>query len=348
MQFRAIYTFVLTLFLVIFLTQDPLSAGYVFKRGRLIDTDEYATLPVERHFEKGTRAYENLCWDDAAIQFRLVTTAYPGTSYAQEGYFYLGVSYFYLKEYDLANEAFSNYLSCHGSPHFFEETIQYKFSIGEEVGAGAKTRCFGMREFPKCMTNRTLAIEIYDEIVATVPCHDIAAHSLVAKGWLQWSWGQYTAAVEAFQQVIRRFPKHVLAPECYLMISRVYLDQCEREYQNPDILTFAELNLQKFSRNFPREERLCQVNEDFLGIQECYAKGLYEMGQYYERKRKPKAAMIYYNNAIYQFPETCISELCRDRMYVLYPEYKDTSRDPGRLQKETQEIPFIEGDLEIS
>lgn len=340
--------FVLALFAVLLLCQATLSAGYVFKRGRLVNTDEYATLPVEEHYAKGMSAYEKQNWNQSAVQFRIVTTAFPESSYAQDGYFYLGVSYFYLKEYDLSNEALSNYLSCNSSPMFFEETIQFKYSIAECLGAGAKTRFFGMREFPRWMSNQMLALEIFDQIVAAVPCHDIAAQSLVSKGWLQWSFGNYNGAVEAFQQVIRRFPKHELAPECYMMISRVYLDQSADEFQNPDILTFAELNLQKFTRDFPREERLCLVREDLLGIKECYAKGLYEMGRYYERKYKPRASMIYYNDAIYQFPDTCISELCRERMYVLYPGYQDTSRDPGRNEEETTEVPFLDGDLEIS
>jgi outer membrane protein assembly factor BamD (BamD/ComL family) len=110
-------------------------------------------------------------------------------------------------------------------------------------------------------------------------------------------------------------------------MSHVYLDQSADEYQNPDILIFAGLNLQKFMRDFPREERICLVEEDLMGIKETYAKGLYDMGRYYERKYKPQAAIIYYNNAIYQFPDTCMAEMCRERMRCLMPNYNDTSRE---------------------
>jgi outer membrane protein assembly factor BamD (BamD/ComL family) len=212
------------------------------------------------------------------------------------------------------------------SPTFFEEAIQFKFDIAERLGNGARKRLFGTKQLPKWAPGRSLAIEIFDEIIAAVPCHDIAAQSLVSKGWLEWRVGRFREAVEAFQQVIRRFPKHELTPECYLMISHVYLDQSAEEYQNSDILTFARLNLQKFKRDFPREERICMAEQDLMGIKETYAKGLYEMGRYYERKYKPRASMIYYNNAIYQFPDTCIAELCRDRMFCLKPDYVDTSR----------------------
>lgn len=336
-------TFLGLLFTLFLCLTTTVESSYTIRKGQLIDTSEVATLAVDEHFNLGICAYEREIWSEAAIQFSIVTACFPDTTYSQQAYFYQGVAYYYLKEYDFANDAFTQYLTVQNNPQFFEETIQFKFAIAESLADGAKIRCFCSKRFPKWFSGTSLAIEIFDEIIAAVPCHDIAAQSLVSKGWLHWRHRNYRGAVEAFQQVIRRFPKHELTPECYVMISHVYLDQSGEEFQNSDILIFAELNLQKFTRDFPREERLCLVQEDLMGIKETYAKGLYEMGQYYERKYKPRAAIIYYNNAIYQFPETCIADLCRERMQCLMPSYQDTSRlqqpDEG-----VQEVDFVPGE----
>lgn len=313
-------------------------AGFTIRNGQIIDSDEVATLNLDEHFGLGLEAYEREDWQECAVHFSIVTSCFPDTVYSQQAYFYQGVAYFYLQEYDFANDAFTQYLKVQTNPQFFEETIQYKFAIAESLACGAKSRMWCTKRVPKWFSGTSLAIEIYDEIVAAVPCHNLAAFSLVSKGWLEWRTRNYRCAVEAFQQVIRRFPKHELAPECYVMISRVFLDQSADEYQNPDILIFAELNLQKFRRDFPREERICMVEEDLMGIKETYAKGLYEMGRYYERKYKPRASIIYYNNAIYQFPDTCIAELCRERMHCLMPDYCDTSRDQPCEQPEDLDL----------
>lgn len=300
---------------------QSLQAAYTLKNGRLVAVSEVATMTVQEHFEVGAQAVEACNWAEAAYQFNIIVVNFPLTPYGQEGYYYLGVSYFYLEEYDYANDAFTQYLKAQSNPRYFQETITYKYIMADRLASGARCRFFGTKKLPKWASGLTLAQTIYDEVIAAMPCHEIAAQALVSKGWLQWQMKNYRDAVEAFQLVIRRFPKHELAPECYLLIGKVYHEQCWYEFQNPDLLAFAEINLRRFQRDFPREERLCEAEEEVAAIKEIYAQGLYETGRFYERTCKPRAAIIYYRNTIHQFPETCIADLCRDRLYCLDPTY---------------------------
>ena len=148
---------------------------------------------------------------------------------------------------------------------------------------------------------------------------------------------------DSFQLLIRRFPKHELAPECYLYISKIYLEQSWYEYQNPDILAFAEINYRRFEKDFPREERLCEIQADLVAIKEIYAAGLYETGNFYERVRRPRAAVIYYHDAIHQFPDTCVAELCRERLDCLDPNYVRFCLDPIIDEKTIDELMLGDG-----
>jgi outer membrane protein assembly factor BamD (BamD/ComL family) len=145
----------------------------------------------------------------------------------------------------------------------------------------------------------------------------LAAKALYSKGSLQWDEKQYRQSVDSFQMLIKRFPKHELAPESYVAISKIFVEQSGTEFQNPDILAFAQINLRKFKSDFPREERLGEVENDLLSIKEYFAKNLYDTGQFYERTDKPRAAAIYYQNAIQQFPETQIAQKCQSRLEKL-------------------------------
>jgi len=307
-------------------TFTTMEAAYTIKDGHLVDADEVASMPVEDHFDAGSIAIEGCNWHEAVIHFNIIAKCFPRTSYGQEAYFYLGIAYYNLGELDFANEAFSDYLKVQGNPRFFQETIEYKFCIAEKFTAGAKRRFFGTKQLPKWACGKDMALNIYDEVIAAVPCHEIAAQALVSKGYLQWSMQDYRGAIESFQQVIRRFPKEELAPECYLLISKVYLEQSYREFQNPDILAFAQINARKFSRDFPREERLCLVESDVMEIKELYAKGLYDIGRFYERTCKRRAAIIYYQNAIHQFPDTCVAGKCRERLFCIVPNYYEQTQ----------------------
>lgn len=305
-----------------------LQGAYTIQRGRLVDVCEAATMSVQGHFSAGSEAFNASDWPEAAMHFSIITINFPGTSYAQEAYFFLGASYYYLQEFDFANEAFTEYLKVQTSPRYFQETIDYKYSIANHFASGAKRRFFGTKKLPKWACGKSMALDIYDEVIAAVPCHEIAAQALISRGSLLWSSKDYPGAVESFQQVIRRFPKHEYAPDCYVHISKVYLEQGYYEFQNPDILAFAQINYNRFQRDFPREERLCEVEQDVKDIKEIYACGLYDTGLFYERTHNPRAAIIYYHNSIHQFPDTSIAELCKARLICIDPTYVEQCLEP--------------------
>lgn len=308
-------------FLFLITVATGLDAKYVFMDGKLVTEESAPTMSVQEHFEAGSKAMQECDWKEAVKQFTVVAVNFPTATCAQESLYYLGISYFNVEEYDFANEAFSYYLKCRSSPQYFQEAVEYKFAIAERFTAGAKRRFFGTKQLPKWASGKSMALKIYDEVIAAVPCHDIAAQALVSKGRLLWNMKEYRDCVESFQMVIKRFPKHNLALECYVMINKVYLEQSKFEFQNPDILAFAQINLRRFQHDFPKEERLVEAENDVLSIKEIYAKGLYDTGQFYERIHKPIASVIYYQNTINQFPDTCIAELCRERLNALRSLY---------------------------
>lgn len=313
----SLYRILSLTFLACTLVATQADAAYVLKGYKLVDADDVATLPIEEHFNLGKKAIDASQWQEATRQFRKVTGSAPNSPYAAEAYYYLGVAYMKQGELDFANDAFSDYLRSKNNPRFFQEAVSYKCAIADQFASGARKRVLGTKKLPKWASGTTLALKIYDEVIAALPSHDIAARALYAKGTLNWQLKKYRDSVEAFQMVIKRFPKNELAPESYVAISKVYLEQSGREFQNPDVLAFAEINLRRFKQDFPREERVAQVAADLLAIKEIYAKGLYDTGQFYERIHQPKASVIYYHNVIKQFPETKIADLSRKRLEVL-------------------------------
>ena len=297
--------------------QREKSSRWLVEGGLLINADRLATLQAHEHFELGLQAIEERNWRDAFKQFFIVSENFPESPYSHDAYYYTGVAYFFTQEYQLANNAFNQYLEKSYNPKFFEEAIEYKYCIADRFSRGSKKRPFASKQFPMWMPAYDLAQEIFDEVIAAMPSHAIAIKATYAKGWLHWKLREFPEAVEAFQALIQRFPKDELAPECFLNISRVYLDQCRREFQNPDLLAFSEINLRKFQEQFPREERIADAEHNLLQLKEVYAEGFYETGRFYERKECPGASVIYYENTLHRFPETDVARLCRKRLEVL-------------------------------
>lgn len=338
------------IFLLIFIgfLSNSAHAAWTIKNGSIVDADEVATMSMEEHYSIATEAYMREDWSEAARHFCIVSCSFSNTPCGQDAAFYLGICYFNLQEYDFANQAFTKYITSKNHPTYFLEAIQYKYSIAECFRAGAKCRFFGTKQLPKWASGNEHAHTIYDEVAAALPTHELAAQALYSKACLHWQNKQYRESIDNFQMVCRRFPRHELAPQSYLNINRVYLEQSQVEFQNPDILAFAQINLRRFKQDFPREERIAEAEYDVLAIKEVYAQGLYDTGQFYERIHKPRASVIYYQNAFKQFPETSVAQLCLQRLYCLCPGFT-----PPQPKAETFDVeddagePFVLEDEQV-
>jgi tetratricopeptide (TPR) repeat protein len=195
---------------------SSVEAGYTLRNGRLINADYAALYPADKHFELGQAAMAAKDMTEAARQFYILTTCFPNSPYGQEAYFYLGVAEFYLREFDFSNNAFTQYLKCKSNPQYFIQAIEYKFQIAERLRCGAKRRFCGSKQFPKWATGKTLALKIYDEVIAAMPSSEIAARALYSKGYLLWSIGDYRECIESFQLITKRFPKSDLFMKRFL------------------------------------------------------------------------------------------------------------------------------------
>ncbi len=297
-------------------------AAYTIKDGKLINTQELATLSVQEHYSLALDAYQKNNWRELVRQSSIVIKNFPSTPFALDAYFYLGVGYFHLQELDFANKQFTAYLKKQTAPKFFEQAIQYKYWIAEKYEKGAKRRVLGMESMPKWMPAHEEAKLIYDEVVTALPHHELAVQSLFGKATLQFIDEDYKASIETYQTLIRRFPKHPLACESYISIEKVYLTQCQQEYADPDFLDLAEITVRKFRQDFPNEPRIGEAEALVLQMKEEYAKDLYETARFYERTKKANASVIYYSKIVSKYPDTHTAELSRKRLAVIEGKQK--------------------------
>lgn len=306
--------------LAVLLVFSAADAAFTLKNGVLVDAEQVATMPLTKHYNSGVEAFEKRDWDEVIHHFGIVSNTAPDAPIGQESNFWVGVGHYHMRNYDFANDAFNRYLKAAPNPEYFEDAIEFKFQIAERFRKGAKRHPFGTKQLPKIAPAYDTAADIYEEVITAMPTGDTAARALYSKGMLLWSSQDFKGSIDAFQMLIKRFPKHELAPESYVQITRIYLDQAKHEFQNPDILTFAQLSLKKFRQDFPREEKVADGERNVMKIKELYASGLYETARFYERTEQPHASVIYYQNAITEFPDTRIAEKCRIRLKRLRPD----------------------------
>lgn len=243
-------------------------------------------------------------WESATGYLQRLIRYYPNTEQAIVGHYQLGLCYYYLRDFDLANKAFTRYLERDPTGERFEEVVYYKFAIAEAFRLGECVHLFGARLLPRWLSAEKEAVLIYDEIIAVMPGQELAVKSLWGKGTILLRTCQYKEGREALLTLISAFPRHPLAIESFLEIACSYLRECTNEPCNRDLLSLAAINIKKFQQAFPGEPRIATAQKMFCQMQECFAASIFEMAEFYERTCHPEAAVIYYKSILRDFPTT--------------------------------------------
>jgi outer membrane protein assembly factor BamD len=271
-------------------------------------------ISVDQRYTMMIDFFQSQKWRRLIEEARLLIQEFPDSPFSKEALYYAGMGYFKTGDYEFANDFFSRYLKDEMTPKFFDQVIRYKFEIAKQFEQGSKRHVFGWEKMPTWLPAYDAAIEIYDEVITTLPRDDLAAESLYRKAVLLLKIETYQKSVEAFQTLIRRFPKHPLASDGYLGVAEVYLTRCKKEFPDTDLLDLAEINLRKFRSHFPGESRLEIAQKKLLEMKEKLAEDLFEMGAFYERTKKKNAASLYYSMILKKYPETKTARRSRGRL----------------------------------
>lgn len=254
----------------------------------------------------------------AAVDFgQIVLYHFPDSPFGQEIPFFMGMAYLQLGQQELANESLSEYLKTSTSPKHFEEAIDAKFAIAEFFREGGKKRLFGSHKLPAIMPGKEDALTIYDEIIASMPHHELAAKAMLGKAEIQAYYEDFRPSVETLHLLIRRFPKHELAAESYLRINQVYLSQAATQQLDPDLLDLAEVNLRKFKLAFPREPRIVSAETSLSEMKEIFAENLLETGAFYKKRKQMDASIIYFSKIVAKYPDSKAAVTAREQLVEL-------------------------------
>lgn len=261
---------------------------------------------------------EDKNWAEVFFNTKLLFKYHADSESAPEMYYYHGLACYNLKYYELAAESFSKYLQMPIEHKFFDEAINYQYQIASSYNQGGKKPIFGIKKMPKLLSAHEDAVKIYDQVIKTMPNHELAAKSLYEKAEILYLMEEYKDSIDSLQLLIQRFPKHDRTLDAYVLIGKVYLAQCNDRHQDINLLDLAFINLQRFESAFPKEEdRILLVKEMISKMEEIFADSFLEIAKFYDRTKKINAAKIYYSKIAKSFPNTKSAKISNNRLLVL-------------------------------
>ncbi|MBI4598258.1 MAG: outer membrane protein assembly factor BamD [Candidatus Omnitrophica bacterium] len=283
--------------------------GWVGPGGAVKDTPEEQLLFANAFFER--KEYKR-----ARQEFQKLLKAYKESREAPEAQYSLGRCYEEEGDYYRAFKEYRKTTQVYPSSKRFDEVLEREYQIGNYFLAGKKRKLFGIAAL---LPARDKAVEIFQAIVDDGPFSEYGQLAQYKLGLAHLALQEYEPAVTAFEAVISRYPNSPLIDDARFQIAQASLKGTfKADYdQSPTDLAIRELDA--FIKEYPESKLLNEATHRLKELKERRAQHEYQVGQFYERRRRAASALVYYQAIVERFSDTAWAPRAVSRLQVLQP-----------------------------
>jgi len=182
----------------------------------------------------------------------------------------------------------------------------------------------------------TRAQKMFESIIENASYSKYAPLSQFNIGQALEKQGKPKEAIDAYQVVQSKYPNDPIAADAQYQIGYVYMKESRAEgVYDPGVGSKAHDAFEDFVARYPSSEKVPQAQENMKMLSGRETKGAFEIAKYYDKQKKYKAAVIYYNDVIQQQPGTPESDAAKARIEALKSLVGEDVLQPGPERTET-------------
>ena len=214
-----------------------------------------------------------------------------------------------------AFQTYQEMLKKHPSTPHFDQVLQSEFEIANLFLGGERQKAWGVRWFPSLER----AEEVYEAVVKNGPYSPVAIEAQFRIGLVYEKERDYLSAVHAYEKLMERYPKHPLAEAAQFQIGWEYKKESARAEYDQNAANQAIAAFTDFIYRFPQSDRVGVAEKYRTELKLEQARGLFHIGEFYEKNHYYKSALIYYNDVIEQNPESGWASQAKVKVGALGP-----------------------------
>src|ERR1043166_1016756 len=215
------------------------------------------------------------------------------------------------------------------SPHF-DDAIEAHFRIGELYLRGKKQKVLGV----PLGSPLERAIEIFAAVVRTAPYGKYTARAQFNIGLAREKQGAVEAALDAYQAVIDKFPNEPVAAAAQYQIGYIWFQAARAGSKDINATAKAKTAFQDFLFRYSNNEKAAQARAYMEKLEKRQTSSSLQVAQFYDKQKRYRAAVIYYNEVIRQQPGSKESEQAKKRIDQLRAKLGDTALQPAYVVAE--------------
>ena len=234
-------------------------------------------------------------------------------------------------DYDKAFDAYNTYLTKYPQGEDFDAVVDSMFKIAKLFLEGQKRKVFGV----PVGASMERAQKMFESIVKNAPFSKLAPLSQFNVGQALEKQNDYPKAIEAYQAVYTKYPNDPVAADALYQVGYVRAKDAREGSYDPATNRKAREAFEDFIARYPNSEKAAQANENIRNLEGGTNKNILDIAKFYDKTRKFKAAVIYYNDVIKAQPGSPEAEYAKGRIEALKNEYGEDALRAGPERTET-------------
>jgi outer membrane protein assembly factor BamD len=214
----------------------------------------------------------------------------------------------------------------------FEEAIEAQFRVGDAYLGGKKLKLLGI----PFATSMDRAVEIFAAIIRTAPYGKYTARAQFNIGLAREKQHINDAALEAYQAVVDKFPNDSLAADAQYQIGYVWFLAAKAGTRDIAATKNARTAFQDFLFRYPNSEKVAQAKANLQALEQRQTSSAFSVAKFYDKQKKYRAAVVYYNEVIREQPGSSESEQAKKRIDQLRAKLGDTVMEATKEPPKTK------------
>ncbi len=251
-------------------------------------------------------------YSSALSSYAKVTKRYPNSVYAPEAFYRSAYIRLARHQYIKAFQAFQQIVLRYPNTSKFNQVIGEQYRIATALLDGARNR--GWMILPG-FKNREAAIGLFEQVQANAPYGEYAPLSLMSEAKGFQTFGEYEESIDALDRMINTYPKSLLTPDAYLKLAQGYAALVEGPNYDQTSTKEAITYFQDFVILYPGDPNIAAAEKGLAQMKGVLAESKLRVADYYLKYRMNyKAARVFYNEAITDYPDSVVATHARAQL----------------------------------
>ena len=255
-------------------------------------------------------------------EFNKIIKFYKRSEAASEAQYFIGRCYEELNNSQQAYESYQKVIDDYPFTQRTDEIIKRQFDIAGRLYEGENTKFVGIsfKAVPEQI------IEIYKKVVSNAPYSEYAPISQYRIGELYKKIAFYQDARDAFQKILDDYPDSDMATDAKFQVAMCASIASGGSDYDQSLAEQAMDEFEEFAKQNPDSELVKKAREERKEIIEKRADYYLKTARFYERIGKYKAASIYYNKILDEFPSSSAVEAATKRLEAVNKRIRPRSK----------------------